>query len=896
VNVTNNTHCLIEPDDVTYNIYNGQVERLKEVYSYVPLTEQNSNLQINDGFFSFDFLGVQLTKNKVKRFLVSFTPDNKLEVGDYGIFSVKANGFEYWDKTHSSDFTVNNNVFYTLRNSLVSGIEDQSSNEFDLTNSGLTYDSGTDAIDFDGSSYGYTTEDFDFIQNTGDFTISFWLKLDSVSTDRLEIIMGTDSTSSSTKGFDIYYDNRVSQGSLQILKLLTHVGTGSGIGISLNGGITDTDLHHIVFTGESSTTNLELYIDGEVQAPNSVYWDALTSGDSTYGYHLGSTGNNAFETFSQMKSLGIWNYGLDEDEVLELYNGDENYNPYNVTSAANTSLYTATAVVPNVEINSDVYASIFSSIGNFTEPLNISVFIPVVVEKLGTPTTNEIYYRTVVNGVPSNEQKIISLVSRDDVRVGFYSARFQLPVGTNNLSIEVKRTGLGGVQFSNSTINIISSLTTNGHFDNFEINDVDEGVSSSVDWINITSGTLSDGSSENTYVLFVGSIENPDSENANNISLRFSDGVNHSDTLIRTVSTDTGSIFFNKMFYTDQDTIYIQSKADENFNINGRFYVLDFVDSQGELIQNFQTNNFSENIENISILNGGLMTIGSMSYYESATAELFYKHSLEDINASSTTYSNTVHRNFNAGTYGVLGTFYGFNNLDDTHKYNVGAEYVNSGGDDVQFFNLVAFQSIALNITQSLIGDVSVSINENDYDLSQNVTGSCSADNVIETLSINNTDFVFSGSYDNFVFTYNGTVEGNISLNVTCSDLLNNSGYDSVIIDTTQEEEEEPTTPAGTISFNWNMNSELEWFTCPSNPLQFGLLTGFFILAFVFYGIGLTQRNVIKPIFCFIAGFMMFLLPLYIVACDILLGIIVWVLGLAMLYTSFTLPFHGKDK
>src|SRR6056297_434106 len=72
----------------------------------------------------------------------------------------------------------------------------------DGTVSGATYTASgkiNGAYSFDGTDYMTISDDFNFIQNTGDFTISAWVKLDSVSADRAEIFLASGSLSSSEK-------------------------------------------------------------------------------------------------------------------------------------------------------------------------------------------------------------------------------------------------------------------------------------------------------------------------------------------------------------------------------------------------------------------------------------------------------------------------------------------------------------------------------------------------------------------------------------------------------------------------------------------------------------------------------------------------------------------------
>lgn len=176
-------------------------------------------------------------------------------------------------------------------------------------------------------------------------------------------------------------------------------------------------------------------------------------------------------------------------------------------------------------------------------------------------------------------------------------------------------------------------------------------------------------------------------------------------------------------------------------------------------------------------------------------------------------------------------------------------------------------------------------------------------------------------------YSYNGVlVDANLNLTVTQPNTLVDAEYNNVAIPSVStgvfqtfynntQAEGEYIAEVVFYTLNWselgrrtesfyvgNLNltdldvkvSKLEPFTCPTNHIQLGILIGFFILAFLIYGFGLKQSNVMRPVFMGVGGFMMFILPFYVIACDLYLSILVWIISFALFGGAIASPYKRQ--
>lgn len=196
---------------------------------------------------------------------------------------------------------------------------DESGNGNNGTVNGATLTTDRDgnsnnAYSFDGINDEITigsVSSFPFIQNTGIFTISYWMQfVDYTSTP--QYMMGSTSTAAE-KGFYNGVEND---------KLLTYNITRGGGSVIYSKTaiqvITDNDWHHVVVTGNG--TNITYYIDNSSYA-GSNSMGTFSTGNSTRVTSLGRITNFALYFFEgKLDDIRIYNRTLTTDEITALYN------------------------------------------------------------------------------------------------------------------------------------------------------------------------------------------------------------------------------------------------------------------------------------------------------------------------------------------------------------------------------------------------------------------------------------------------------------------------------------------------------------------------------------------------------------------------------------------------
>ena len=148
---------------------------------------------------------------------------------------------------------------------------------------------GTYAYQFDGTNDWITcggVSDFSYIQNTGTFNISFWMKLDNTS-QRQSIIGNTLATG--TKGVVVLFENGAGAGTKSLRVWVSRGQNGSPVieFRSPNNVITDTLWHHVSIQ-LSSGQSPEVFVDNVSQTLTIPKpYTALASGDSSAAMTLG---------------------------------------------------------------------------------------------------------------------------------------------------------------------------------------------------------------------------------------------------------------------------------------------------------------------------------------------------------------------------------------------------------------------------------------------------------------------------------------------------------------------------------------------------------------------------------------------------------------------------------
>lgn len=183
-------------------------------------------------------------------------------------------------------------------------------------NSNVTFESSTvspNRIKFNGNSSVTVGDyyDYAFIQNTGVFTISFWVQPTDYTTP--QYFMGNGGDDNYQKGFYIGIESAPGQ-----LRMYMVNGTGTQmINATVPGYFGDNSLFHVVIVGNGS--GLVFYRNAiSVASPN---FGTKSTGSSTGLLTLGKIYNfGPGATNAALDEIGIWRRALTQTEITQLYN------------------------------------------------------------------------------------------------------------------------------------------------------------------------------------------------------------------------------------------------------------------------------------------------------------------------------------------------------------------------------------------------------------------------------------------------------------------------------------------------------------------------------------------------------------------------------------------------
>ena len=190
-----------------------------------------------------------------------------------------------------------------------------------LTNGPTFNSSNGGSIVFDGvddyaTNIG-TTSTFSFIQNTGIFTISAWVKLSDLSTARY--FMGNNDGTTSSKGFYLGYSGV--SGRLW-LSITYGVGGQSTLNQTKNDFFTDNNW--VLVTCVGNGTNCQFYKNGiSFDTPNN--FGTFSTGDSSRVLGIGRVNNTSVSNYwsGNVALTQIYNRALSSAEVLQNYNAQK---------------------------------------------------------------------------------------------------------------------------------------------------------------------------------------------------------------------------------------------------------------------------------------------------------------------------------------------------------------------------------------------------------------------------------------------------------------------------------------------------------------------------------------------------------------------------------------------
>lgn len=181
----------------------------------------------------------------------------------------------------------------------------------------LSFDGVDDMVDNIGQ-----LGSFNFIQNTGVFTLEAWIQLDDPDAIRWSTILGSTSATAE-KGFTFRFASTMTQTKFLEISVLKGIGGSPVIySNSPNFAIVDSDWHHVAAVGNG--TLVTFYVDG-VNIGGSGTMSAFSSGNSTRVLSIGETKSSGFygndyHFPGDIEEVRIWNTARTQAQIRDYMN------------------------------------------------------------------------------------------------------------------------------------------------------------------------------------------------------------------------------------------------------------------------------------------------------------------------------------------------------------------------------------------------------------------------------------------------------------------------------------------------------------------------------------------------------------------------------------------------
>jgi hypothetical protein len=281
--------------DTVYNTANGDCIGARYVNGFIP--------NFNGGYSIGEIDEVGIWSRVLTKLEIS-----KLYNSGYGI----QYPFQRILKQQSDNLNSNLVSYWSFENNLIDVV-----NNYNGINNGANYSAGkvNQGLIFNGGGYiddVGTVSSFSFMQNTGVFTLNFWLKLDDY-TQVPQYFMGSSPTTVQ-KGF---YIGVGATGNFEFT-LLNGISSSFIYIIGTSKVITDNNWHMYSLVGDGSSCRL--YKDSFLR--DFVYISApLSTGDSYDTLNFGRINNfGLYYLQGKLDEVGIWNVDLSQKELTQLYN------------------------------------------------------------------------------------------------------------------------------------------------------------------------------------------------------------------------------------------------------------------------------------------------------------------------------------------------------------------------------------------------------------------------------------------------------------------------------------------------------------------------------------------------------------------------------------------------
>lgn len=307
--------------------------------------------------------------------------------------------------------------------------------------------------DLDSVGDWYSCGDIDTYGNN--LTLMLWVNFDSLPDNNMPLIAKW-----SGGGFNPFMLNIIRSGSgVSPLRPQFQGNFGSVIATT---ALTTNDWYHI--TSKRNETHVCIYINGELENCVSGIIDMTFNAIPIDIGH--DTAGNAID--AQIDEYRMYNRTLSDDEIRVIY---ENQNgTFSISRSGpiinlsqNVSVKHFDIDVPPFIVTSQTYQTVINDTLTLVDPINLIIKGSGGAKKVnGGGATSFISARLILNGVTLYDQTIRSVRGANDRGI------FTLPMinatgqgGTNNLILEMKRTGNDDINITNFGFNIDTTLSDN---------------------------------------------------------------------------------------------------------------------------------------------------------------------------------------------------------------------------------------------------------------------------------------------------------------------------------------------------------------------------------------------------------------------------------------------------
>jgi RHS repeat-associated protein len=178
---------------------------------------------------------------------------------------------------------------------------------------GLSFDGVNDYVNINNSAGG-----FSFIQNTGVFTISMYIKIKDLNK---RSVLLSSASSSVSKGFNLMYETVGGEFGNHQLRFSSTQGVSGQYNLTkgAENTIDDNLWHHVAVVGDGST--IKFYVDGKADGqgqPLQYYSSGNSDFDTFIGGSRSSTGGLSLPFDGSIDELRIYNQALNQSEISSL--------------------------------------------------------------------------------------------------------------------------------------------------------------------------------------------------------------------------------------------------------------------------------------------------------------------------------------------------------------------------------------------------------------------------------------------------------------------------------------------------------------------------------------------------------------------------------------------------